>query len=73
MSEEIEYASLYEYLGKAAGSELGKEVYKEAQTQGVPVKTQEVETKKYKGRIMTYPKRFLEFYFREPDSNKMVK
>jgi len=55
--------SLYEYLGKAAGQELGKEVYKASVLAGVQVTAQEVKTKTYTGTVMVYPRSFLEFYF----------
>ena len=46
----MEYLSLYDYLGKAAGNDLGKEVASAAYQAGL------------------YPKDFLDFYFREPES-----
>jgi len=64
----MEYLSLYDYLGKAAGSELGLEVSIEAKKHGIEIKTKEVSTPNYEGIIQMYPKDFLEFYFREPES-----
>lgn len=57
------YYSLYEYLGKAAGSSLGKEVYEAAVTKGVQVTTHNVSTRTYSGKILRYPKQFLDEYF----------
>ena len=67
----MEYLSLYDYLGKAAGSELGLEVSAEAKKQGIEIKTKEVSNPNYEGTIQMYPKDFLDFYFREPDSIQM--
>ena len=64
----MEYLSLYDYLGKAAGEKLGLEVAREATKQGIPTQTRTVSTPKYTGEVKLYPKEFLEFYFREPDS-----
>lgn len=59
-----EYLSLFDFLGKAAGKELGKQVNLEAQKFNVHTKQREVSNEKYKGKIMLYPKSFLETYFR---------
>ena len=67
----MEYLSLYDYLGKAAGEKLGKEVKQEADKQGILSQTREVSNPKYTGTVLLYPKLFLEFYFREPESNLM--
>ena len=64
----MEYLSLYEYLGKAAGSELGKQVWEAASKQGIKAQSREVSNPKFEGTILLYPKDFLEFYFREPDT-----
>jgi hypothetical protein len=55
--------SLYDYLGRAAGSNLGNRVYKQAKEQGVSVQTRLISTKNYKGQVLLYPKEFLERYF----------
>lgn len=57
------YLSLYEYLGRAAGSQLGKEVAKKAYDSGVTIQTHEVSNPKYEGQILKYPKTFLDEYF----------
>jgi hypothetical protein len=64
----MEYLSLFDYLGKPAGGDLGKEVATEAAKQKIEVKTREVSTPSYTGAVNMYPKDFLEFYFRKPDS-----
>lgn len=64
----MEYLSLYDYLGHAAGSDLGKEVAAAATEAGIRLETREVDNPKYTGTILLYPKNFLDFYFREPAS-----
>jgi hypothetical protein len=63
MEKEIEYLSLYDYLGRAAGGKLGKAVNEEAMKQGVSYKYREVKAHTYEGKILTYPKQFLVDYF----------
>lgn len=55
--------SLYDYLGRPAGGELGKQVYDAAYQLKVPVETRHVETKTYTGDVMLYPNSFLTEYF----------
>jgi hypothetical protein len=64
----MEYLSLYDYLGHAAGKELGKEVAIAAMEAGIRLETREVSNPKYTGIVYLYPKNFLDFYFREPAS-----
>ena len=64
----MEYLSLYDYLGKAAGEKLGFEVKQEANKQGIPTQIREISNPKFTGTVLLYPKEFLEFYFREPES-----
>ena len=61
---EPEYVSLFDFLGRAAGPELGKEVYIKSQQSNVIIKSKQVSNKKYTGNIVTYPKAFLELYFK---------
>ena len=65
------YLSLYEYLGKPAGNDLGKEVAAAAIKANIKIQTREISNPKYTGKVHLYPKDFLEFYFREPESNLM--
>jgi len=58
-----EMASLYEYLGHAAGPDLGKAVAEAAVAAKVPIDTHLVETRTYKGPILRYPVTFLREYF----------
>jgi hypothetical protein len=62
----MEYLSLYDYLGKPAGGDLGKEVATAAGKAGIKLETREISNPKYTGIVYLYPKDFLDFYFREP-------
>ena len=55
--------SLYDYLGRPAGSELGQQVAAVAAANYVKFETREVSTKTYTGKIMLYPKAFLDQFF----------
>ena len=60
---ESKMMSLYDYLGHAAGSELGKKVASTATKLKVPISFREVKTKTYIGQILLYPESFLNTYF----------
>ena len=59
-----EMISLYDYLGKPAGKELGANVYTAASNKKVPCTIREISNPKYKGKVMLYPKWFLDDYFK---------
>ena len=61
--------SLYDYLGKAAGVQLGKEVYIVAINNKIPYNSRQVSNPKYEGIVMLYPKWFLDEYFKKEDKN----
>ena len=61
--------SLYDYLGRAAGPELGKRVASAAAAKNIPFSSRYVETKSYTGEILLYPKSFLDEYFGGGSSN----
>jgi hypothetical protein len=61
--------SLYEYLGKAAGGHLGKEVYIRAIQNGVKWDKRKISNPKYTGDVMIYPKSFLDGYFAPPSTD----
>jgi hypothetical protein len=67
----MEYLSLYDYLKKPAGEQLGLEVAKEANKHGIQTQTREVTNPNYTGKVNLYPKDFLDFYFKEPESIHM--
>jgi hypothetical protein len=56
--------SLYDYLGHAAGSELGQQVANAAKRAGVKGEIREVSNPKYRGPVMLWPKAFLDLYFK---------
>jgi len=55
--------SLYEYLGRAAGSELGKQVAEVAVKLRETIQEQEVSNPKYAGKVKLYRREFLDEYF----------
>ena len=55
--------SLYDYLGRAAGPKLGKDVFVAAVAKKVNTTTKQVSNPVYKGKIVMYPKSFLNEYF----------
>jgi len=60
----MEMKSLYDYLGHAAGSELGQQVATAARRAGVITETRQVSNPVYKGPVMLYPRSFLDLYFK---------
>ena len=60
----MEMVSLYDYLGRAAGPDLGKQVATAAAKAGVKSEIREVSNIKYTGPIMLYPRSFLNLYFK---------
>ena len=58
-----EFVSLYDFLGKAAGQQLGKEVYRAAQLSSQPTITKHVSNPTYTGKIVMYKPEFLRKYF----------
>jgi len=60
----MENQSLFEYLGKAAGKEMGEKVFKASKSMNIKPNTREVDTPTYCGKVMTYPKDFLDVYFK---------
>ena len=59
-----EFISLYDYLGRAAGKELGKQVAEYATSAEVTTKARHVSNSAYTGWVALYPKAFLELYFK---------
>ena len=56
--------SLYDYLGHAAGPDLGKKVAIAASRAGVKSEVREVKHAGWNGPIMLYPRAFLDLYFK---------
>ena len=59
----MNYISLYDYLGHAAGKELGKQVAESAASMGIKIQTRQVSNSKYTGTVCLYPETFLSLYF----------
>jgi hypothetical protein len=57
------YISLYDYLGKAAGPELGKQIHEYAKIKNIKPQIREVSNLRYKGKIMLYPKSLIQEFF----------
>ena len=55
--------SLFDYLGRPAGSELGQRVAAAAARNKVKYETRHVSTRTYTGDVMLYPKNFLDNFF----------
>jgi hypothetical protein len=64
--------SLYDYLGRAAGSVLGKQVAECASKKKVKHETRFVSNPKYTGEIMLYPETFLKKYFNKSSLGRKV-
>jgi hypothetical protein len=63
MSEIQQFMSLFDFLGKPAGTQLGKEVFDNSKKLKIKVKIREISNPKYTGKIVLYPKPFLDLYF----------
>ena len=68
MSSE-KFISLYDYLGRPAGSALGKQVADAAAKLKIPMEIRHVSTARYTGPIMLYPENWLIGYFSTGQSN----
>jgi hypothetical protein len=62
-TENMKMISLYDYLGHAAGSDLGKQVAIAASKAGIKSEIREVKHVGYSGPIMLYPRTFLDNFF----------
>ena len=62
--ESMDMISLYDYLGRAAGPDLGKEVASAAAKAGVKHSIRELNHKGWNGPVQLYPKAFLDLYFK---------
>jgi len=65
--------SLYEFLGKPAGNDLGKKVYLAARSKGANFSQREVSNPKYTGMVMIYPESFLKEYFNSENDTRSKK
>ena len=55
--------SLYDYLGRAAGMELGQQVCKTAVELKETIQEREISNPKYTGKVHLYRREFLDEYF----------
>jgi len=60
-----DFLSLYDYLGRPAGKQLGKEVRAEAKKQNQEVQTRDIHAGRYHGKVTMYNRAFLDQYFKE--------
>lgn len=67
-----EMLSLYDYLGRAAGRELGSQVYKAASAQKIRVTEKQVSNTVYSGKVLMYPKSFLDSYFKVQQTDELL-
>ena len=72
MSSE-KFISLYDYLGRPAGSALGKEVVEAASKLKIPMQIRHVSTARHTGPIMLYPENWLIGYFSTRQTNYGLK
>jgi hypothetical protein len=70
---QIANTSLFDYLRKPAGIELGTAVYRAARTARAPIAIREVTTRKYKGKVVLYTQEFLDQYFKASTSLQSTK
>lgn len=69
MKNSEQFVSLFEYLGRPAGSALGKQVAEAATANKIPMQTRQITTKTYSGQVMLYPENWLIGYFSTGQSN----
>jgi hypothetical protein len=69
------FISLFDYLGKPAGSDLGKRVFNFASLKKAPYKMREISNSKYTGKVVLYTREFLDEFFRldiTPDLDEIL-
>lgn len=64
MESQEKMLSLFEYLGKPAGQELGKKVFELSKQNKIKTQTRDISNSKYTGKVMLYPESFLKNYFK---------
>lgn len=62
--EEKKFISLFDFLGRSAGGDLGKEVYAKAKELKKPTQQKAIINKTYSGKVMMYEHDFLVEYFK---------
>ena len=66
---EVKFISLFDYLGKPAGKDVGARVNERAREFGILDKKRFIRNKKYEGKVNLYPEAFLEYYFTNAERN----
>jgi hypothetical protein len=61
--ENEKFISLFDFLGKPAGTQLGKEVFEEAKRRKEKIQMRSISNPKYNGKVVTYRSEFLTEYF----------
>lgn len=61
----MQMISLFDYLGRPGGKELGAEVTATATSMGIPLDTRYVSNPVYEGNVVLYPENFLKLYFQK--------
>ena len=64
MEQDTIYMSLYDYLGRAAGQQLGAEVNKAAVEKKIEFQQRFISNPAYHGNVHLYPVEFLNEYFK---------
>lgn len=70
---EIKMMSLFDYLGRPAGKELGREIYRIAKYLGEKTTMRHVSTRSYSGKVVCYRSNFLEYIMTVPKIVEKVK
>ena len=65
--------SLYDYLGRAAGKNLGLEVAVYARQQNTKIETRQISNPVYTGTVNLYTEDFLLSFFNNPNYKKVIK
>jgi hypothetical protein len=65
--------SLFDYLGRAAGKQLGLEVAIYARQQKSPIQERQVSNPVYTGTVNLYTEDFLTSFFNNPNYRKLIK
>ena len=65
--------SLFDYLGRAAGKQLGLEVAIYARQQKTQIETRQITNPVYSGTVNLYNEDFLLSFFNNPDYSKIIK
>jgi len=60
-----EFKSLYDFLERPAGSELGLQVMKAARSIKIPIQKRYIKNLKYEGYVLLYPENWLIGYFKD--------